>query len=205
MAKRKKSSRKRARRVGAMSLNPNSSLMKLAAVAAGYFLADQINPAIDSATKSFLPAPVTTTVPATATAAATSTVTNKSTPMILSGVELGIGALLLMKKRASWLTVVPGGILAGAGLKRALKTAGVVSGYQSVPVIGRRGVRGYQSTPVLAGVPNQLTGVPNQLTGYRVNGRNSGYTPNGSGAMGIMNGVGNGSGITGDNASGYMG
>lgn len=197
MAKKASKTKKKkgARRVGA--LNPNSGVMKLAAVAVGYFLADTINGAIDKV----LPASIVTpTDPASLM---------KYAP---SAVQLGLGGFLLMSKgKASIVKTAGGGILAGAGLKRALRSAGVITGYQATPVIGRAQHRmaGYQSTPVIGNVPAQLAGVPAQLQGYRVNG----YTPAGSGVMGAVNsrygadGNGSGSGVTNstDPSSGYMG
>jgi len=116
--------------------------------------------------------------------------------------ELGLGGLLLLKKMPvknklvrQGITVA-GGVLAGAGLKRALKELGVISGYQSVPVIGRRRMAGYQEVPVIGGVPAQLQGVPAQLQGYVSQGSGAGmgaYVNQGSGVMGsVMSGSGSG-------------
>lgn len=197
MATRKRKTRKRARRrVGAMSLNPNSPLMKLAAVGVGYLLADTINPQIDNLTKSFLP--TTTTVPASGTTPASVTA-NKTNTEILAAAEAGLGALLLLGKKGNWIKTVAGGIVAGAGLKRGLKSFGVISGYQSVPVIGgRRVIRGYQKVPVIGNI-----NTPAQLQGYRVNGPSitppqlSGYRVNR--VMGST-----GSGYAQASTSGYM-
>lgn len=186
-------------------LNPKSPLVKLAAIAGGYLLADQINDAFDKA----IPASLTTATAATATAAAKpATLSADTADKILMGAELGIGALLLLRGKPSLVKSLAGGVLAGAGLKRALIAADVVKatihGYQSVPVIG-----GYQKVPVIGSIPAQLQGtvskVPSQLQGYRVNG----YQPNGSGAvMGSLytnadSGNGTGSGLAHQN-SGYM-
>lgn len=185
--------RHRRRRVGALALNPNRPEIKLAAVALGYFLlADQLNGAIDKVVPDSVK---------------TATDFKKYIP---GAAEAGLGAMLLMsKKKPSLIKTAAGGILAGAGLKRLLVQAGVVTGYQSVPVIGRMGRRrmaGYQSVPVIGATPPQLSGTPAQLQGYRVNG--PGYVPHGSG-VGVMGKVGSfadkGSGITYSNSSGYMG
>lgn len=188
--------RRRRGRVGAMALNPQQPVVKLAAVALGYFLAaDPINSAIDKVVPDSIK---------------TATDFKKYIPGAAEG---GIGAMLLLSKRKpSLLKTVAGGVLAGAGLKRLLTTAGVITGYQAVPVIGasrRHRMAGYQSVPVVGVMtPPQLSGVPAQLQGYRVNG----YQPNGSG-MGVMgsavNGVGNydglrGSGVTQGGSSGYL-
>jgi hypothetical protein len=171
MAK-KKHGKRHHRRVGASLLNPRSPLIMIGALAAGYFLGDTINTAIDK----FMP-----------TTSGTSTIS--SLPTIIMVGELGLGGLLLLKKRKTLITTAAGGILAGAGIRRALKAAGMVTGYQSVPVIGRR-MGAYQSVPVIGGVPAQLAGVPSQLQGFRVNGAgNNGYVPVGSGTR-VMGSVG---------------
>lgn len=196
MAKRKKTHKARRRSVGGMSLNPKSTVVKLVSVAAGYFLADTINGQID---KVIVPAPVTAT--------STGFSLDKNT-LVMAG-QVGIGSYLLLKKgKASLLTVIPGGLLAGAGLKRALKKFGIVSGYQSVPIIGRRHrMAGYQSVPVIGGMPGQLSGTPLQLQGFRVNG----YRPTGSKGVGVMGSMysgrgvnGSGSGITNTGGGGCM-
>ena len=147
----------RRRKVGA--LNPGNPIVKIAAVAAGYFFADQINTSIDGV----IPASISS---------------SSYGPYIPLAGELGIGGYLLMKGRPSLPKALVGGVLVGAGLKRALKKFGIIAGYQAVPVIGaRKKIHGYQQTPVIGMIPNQLTG-------YRVNGipdQLSGYVPAGSG------------------------
>jgi len=145
-------------------------------------LADTVNGEID---KVNTPAPT----PATATSPATQRSPYLSGTVVMAG-ELGIGALLLLSKKKSgtmgMVKTVAGGVLAGAGLKRALKSFNIISGYQSVPVVGRR-MGGYQGVPVIGAVrPSQLAGGPGQLqggNGFRVNGmNNNGYVPTGSGS-----------------------
>lgn len=186
MAKKKKHGghHRRRRRVGALALNPGSQLTKLLAVAAGYFLvADPLNTALDKA------------LPTSITAA---TDMKKYIP---GAAEAGVGLVLLTKGRGGMVKTLAGGILIGAGIKRLLRNAGMVTGYQNTPVIGRR-MAGYQKTPVLGAtdIPSQLNGVPSQLSGYRVNG--PGYIPHGSGAK-VMGSTGHGSGIT-NSGSDYM-
>lgn len=180
MAKKKRS--KRRRRVGGAGFGKKSNLIKLGSLVGGYFLGDTINNMINKV----VPTSTTTT---------TTTSTGLSSGMnygIAAG-EVGLGALLLMSKGGSGsigtAKTVGGGLLAGAGIRRALKQAGVVSGYQSVPVIGQRKHRmtGYQSVPVIGATkPAQLQGRPAQLQGYRVHGMH-GYSPAGSG---VLNGCG---------------
>lgn len=188
MAKRKHKKTSRRRRMSGMgAINPSSPIVKLAALAAGYFLGDTINAQIDKV----LPASLLSTSSAAG-------VPDTAMKYAVPAVEVGIGGALLMSKKKSMVKVVVGGVLAGAGLRKGLKAAGIVSGYQAVPVIGRRRVAGYQSVPVIGAVPNQLSGgasryagpVPDQLSGYRVNG----YRTNGSNVMGAIDSS-NGSGL----------
>jgi hypothetical protein len=150
MAKRKKGTHHRRRhRIGAMSLNAGSPLVKAAALAAGYFLGDTINTQVDKV----LPASMTAT---------TATGISGYLPSVL---ELGLGGfLLLSKKSPGMVKTITGGIVAGAGLRRALKKSGVVSGFNMVPVIA-----GFNRVPVIGNIPAQLAGnIPAQLAGgYR--------------------------------------
>lgn len=191
MSKRKHHSRKRRsrRRVGALNLQSKDTGLKLLSLAGGFLMGDSINNAIDSAYQKMQGTP-------TGGAVATSV---PNTPIAIG--EIGIGGLLLMRKKSGGVNTalkVGGGVLAGAGIRRFLKSMGVMKGYQAVPVIGRHRMTGYQSVPVIGGTPPQLSGSrPAQLQGYRVNG----YIPHGSGVMGNADG---GSGITTSTGSGYM-
>ena len=200
MPKRRKAKKggRRRRRVGAFGMGGKDTGLKLAALAGGFLLGNTINSQLD---KLF-----TKTTAATATTPATTTAPPST--MLTVG-ELGIGGLLLLRKSTGTIGMVSkvaGGLLAGAGLKRGLKAIGIMSGYQSVPVIGRHRMAGYQSVPVIGAnkMPPQLSGkTPSQLQGFRVNG----YTPTGS-SVGVMGGIGavdGGSGITTSCGSGYMG
>ncbi len=181
-----KKSKRRHRRVGAMSFGSKKDTgLKLLAVAGGFLLGDTINAQIDK----FLPK---------TTDATTATQVPNQTIGIVG--EIGLGGLLLMRKKKSMPLTVVGGILAGAGLKRAAKKMGLIKGYQNVPVIGRHRMSGYQSVPVIGNsvVPAQLQGrTPAQLQGYNVNG----YVSQGSGVMSGCDSTG--SGITG--AGGFLG
>jgi hypothetical protein len=181
----RKKTTKRRRRVGGMKLGSGMGLTLLAA-AGGFLLSDTLNNELDK----ILSKPKKgETTPRTY---------NKA---LVYAPEMGLGGLLLMSKGGKMKTAkqVLGGALLGAGLKLALKDLGVLKGYQNVPVVGRRRMAGYQSTPVIAGTPGQLQGVtPSQLNGFRVNG----YEPQGSGVMaGVTNGMmepnANGSGRNG--------
>lgn len=166
--KKKHHSKRRHRRVGALSLGSSGSLLTLASAGVGFWFADKINPLVDKVV-----AP---------------TATNQT---MVGAVQTGVGlgsALYLAKKARGPIKMVAqvgGGLAAGAGAKRLLKAMGVITGYQSVPVIGgRRHVGGYQSVPVIGGpTPSQLQGMrPGQLQGYRVNG----YRNHGSGVGGMV-------------------
>jgi hypothetical protein len=194
--KRKKHSRRRHRRVGAFNLGGKGVGVGLIAVGAGFLLGNTVNGAIDKLLpKTTDPTPVPT----------------KAGQTIAMVGQLGVGGLLLMSKKSGTTGMVMkgvGGLLAGAGLKRSLKVLGVISGYQSVPVIGRHRMAGYQSVPALgATTPAQLAGkTPPQLAGYRPAGSGvGGYVPAGSGVMGSIGSCDdNGSGLTTDCGSGYM-
>lgn len=181
----------RRRSVGALSLSPRSPLVTIGSLAAGWFLSDEINAQI----LNILPASFATPATPAPAPGISSIFTMQGVPALA---EVGIGTYLLMKKRKSLVTTIAGGISAGAGLKVLLKKAGMITGYQSVPVVGRRRMAGYQSTPVIGGnTPAQLQGIPAQLEGFRVNG----YDSQGSGVMG---GINNSSGITSDAGGSYM-
>lgn len=195
MAKKRKKHGRRRRRVGAFKLGGSDTGVKLLAVGAGFLLGNTVNSLIDKV----LPK----------TADAVPVPTKSAQTMAMVG-EIGLGGLLLLRKQGGTTGMamkVAGGILAGAGVKRALKVLGVMSGYQSVPVIGRHRMAGYQSVPALgATVPAQLAGrTPPQLAGYRPAGSGVGsYVPAGSGVMAGIGNCDNGSGITTNNGSGYM-
>lgn len=202
MAKKKKAKKsgKRRRRVGGIGgLNLNSPAVKLLGVAAGYFLtADLVNNTIDRAVMK----PVTTTT--TTTNETTGQVSGTTNTLVTVG-EVGLGGLLLMRKKQSLITFALGAVAAGAGVKRGLKKFGVIKGYQSVPVIGKHRMAGYQSVPVIGVTPSQLAGAPGQLQGYTVSGGlDYGYASQGSGVMGsTINPNANGSGIM--SGTGYLG
>lgn len=161
--KRSKTKGRRRRRIGAARLNAGSNLVKLGFVGAGYFLGDKINPLIDKVTA------------------------GKVSDKIVGAGQTGLGGLLLLKGRSSMIKTAAGGLLAGSGLKRALRAFGVlapalpsaaVSGYGMVPVIG-----GYGQVPVIgAYTPNVSLG------SYRVPGR-----------VGRTMGATEGSGLIGNN------
>lgn len=186
MPKRKKHHKKMG---AARSAKGAGMLIKLASVAVGYLAADKINDKLD---KSFTPTPKLD--------ANGQPIADTMTPNVILAGELGLGGLLMLKKMpvknrmAKTAITVAGGVLVGAGLKRAMKKLGVIHGYQSVPVIGRHRMAGYQSVPVIGGVPNQLSGVPNQLTGGYIPSGSSmnGYKSQGSGVMGSMDPSGSG-------------
>lgn len=171
MATKRKRTHHRRKRIGAASINPKNPLVLLVSVGAGFLAGDKIYSALDKV----IP---TKSVAATATTPATTTKVVSDT--ILGGGFVGIGALLALKGKRTLPKTIAGGIMAGAGLKWALKDQGVISGFASVPVVGsmgRKRMAGYQSVNVLGKVPSALNGyvtsrtaamgmVPNQLNGY---------------------------------------
>lgn len=154
MAKKKKGPKRR-RRVGA-ALNPSSPIVKLGAVAAGYFLGDKINAQIDKVTAS------------------------KVDTKIVGAGQVGIGALLLLSKgKAGLIKSVAGGLSAGSGLKRLMTAfstpaaavpAAAVTGYGRVPVLGGYNSRmgGYGRVPVLGGY-NAGGTLAGRMGDYRIN------------------------------------
>jgi len=184
-----------------VGISKGNMMVKILSVGAGFLAGDMINTQIDKLLpKTTDPVPVPTKNAQTAAAVG----------------EIGLGGLLLLRKQSRGtmgaVMTYGGGILMGAGLKRALKVMGVISGFQSVPVIGRHRMAGYQSVPVIGQsvIPAQLAGrtTPPQLAGYVPAGSGVGaYVPAGSG-VGVMGSIGAcyecGSGITSDNSSGYM-
>jgi hypothetical protein len=169
MARRKKrKSGTRRRRVGALALNPNSMMVQLGAVGLGFVMANTINSAIDK-------------------------VAGSMDGKIVAAAQVGLGGMLVFSKmtgKKSLLGVVGGGILAGAGIKRALGEFGVVNGiggYQNVPVIGRHSMNGYGKVPVISGyrAGGQLNGypVPRPMHTNIVGSTGSGLSNDGSGYM----------------------
>lgn len=190
MAKRKTHKKKHHRRVGAAGMK-SGMLIKVAAIAAGYLAGDTLSKKLDNMLNK---APTDPNAP----------VTTAPENILVTAGEIGIGGLLLARSRGKGKLIkeIAGGFLVGAGVKRGLRKLGVVTGYQSVPVIGKR-MAGYQSVPVINGMPSQLSGMPSQLSGgFRVNG----YNAQGSGGAGIMNGIsrGSGSGVTSSAGSEMM-
>lgn len=192
--------RRRVRGVGAFGLKGKDTGLKIAALAGGFFLGKTINGAVDSLFAKI--------APETGTTVNTSNITGSKIPTVVATVgEVGVGGLLLLRKKSGGVNTalkVAGGILAGAGLRRAIGQMGFMNGYQSVPVIGRHRMAGYQSVPVIGQrtIPAQLAGgtTPAQLQGFRVNG----YTSAGSGVMGKIGAIEGGSGITNTGGGGYM-
>ncbi len=175
MAKAKKGQKKatttRRRKVGAMALNAKSPLLTYGSIGAGFVMGDTINAQVDK-------------------------VTGTMDDKIKGGITGGIGAALVYMKlgaKKSPLEVVAGGVLLGAGVKRLLKAFGILNGYQSMPVLGRRvsQLNGYGKVPVIGGYqtnPTALNGVFNgyqvpRTPGNQVMGSAGGYSNGGSNCM----------------------
>lgn len=150
--KKKKSTHRRRRSVGALSMKASSPLVKYGPILLGFLAAKPINTAIDG----IIPASL------------------KAKPNFdkMAGiVEGGLGAYLIFGKtgRASMMKSVLGGIALGAGAKRLMDSlkAGV-AGYGAVPVIGNS-MNGYGKVPVIGN---------RKVSGYTPNAALNGYTPN---------------------------
>lgn len=153
------------RKMGALDLKPGNPLVQLGAVAIGYFFAaDPINDEIDKLlTKK--------------NTDGTSTPPTASTKKMVGVGTAGVGAFLVLKGKKTMLKTLAGGVLAGVGLKRSLKEFNIISGFQDVPVLGRRNMAGFQDVPVLGKMGEGV----GYARGYAVNGRgiNGGYAVNG--------------------------
>ena len=138
---------KRRRRMGATRslLNPSGAIVKYGSVALGYLLADTVNGTVDS----ILPA---------------SLKSNASYGYISGGGVLVVGAMLAFKKTGSkkLLPTVAGGVLVGAGLKKVLQAAKVISGFRQVPVIGN-----FRQVPVISGYNVPMNGYNVPMAGHK--------------------------------------
>ena len=123
--KKKTSHSRKGKRMGGMKLTAENPIVKFGSIAAGYFFADKINAGIDKLTG------------------------DKIDGKIVAGVQTAGGAYLVFKKgKKNIIVTAAAGVLAGAGIKRAMSEFGLAGlhGYQSVPAVA-----GYQSIPAVAG------------------------------------------------------
>lgn len=134
MAKRKKSRKtSRRRRVGAMSFNANSPLVKFGSMALGFIASDKINAMIDKATG------------------------GKIDPKLIALVQAGGGAYysFMHKGKKNLPLAIISGVMTGAGAKRAMSSFGIgklLAGYGDVNVLGStKRLAGYQEVPAIAG------------------------------------------------------
>lgn len=165
MAKRKKSRKtSRRRRVGAMSFNANSPLVKFGSIAVGFLASDKINAMIDKVTG------------------------GKLDPKLVALLQAGGGAYysFMHKGKKNLPLAVVSGVLTGAGAKRAMSSFGIgklLAGYGDVPVIGKR-VAGYQEVPVI-GNGGYVTGYDTAkvpvMAGVSAGDSGSGITNSGGG------------------------
>lgn len=97
---------------GKSLLNPSSPVVKYGAIVLGFAMGTKINDAIDKMTG------------------------GKIDTKIIAGGQVGLGALLAFKKgKPSLVTSVVGGVLLGAGAKRAMGAFGI-GGFYDVPAVG---------------------------------------------------------------------
>jgi len=100
-------------------------------------------------------------------------VKNVVTDTVIGGGEMAAAALLYLKGPKKLWSHIAAGFAAGVGLRLVLKDQGVVTGFQSVPVIGNI-LSGFQKVPVVG----KMGIVPNMLKG--------GFITNRTAAMGIV-------------------
>lgn len=162
------------RRMGALDFKPGNPLVQIAAVGIGYFLAaDPVNTEIDKLL--------------TKTAAdGTKTPPTASTKKMVGGATAGAGAALVLMGKKTMVKTLAGGALAGVGLKRLLKEFNVISGFQDVPVLGRRNMAGFQDVPVLGKLGDGIGAYA--VNGEGINGSrfDRGYAVTGNGKMAMQ-------------------
>lgn len=165
--KKKKPTRRRRNRLGALAMTAKSPMVIIGSIAAGFLLlAKPINNGLDQMT---------------------GTVDKK----IIRGGTAGIGAALVFMKlgKPSMIKTIIGGILMGAGARGLATELGLMNGYGSVPVVGRPRVNGYGSVPVIGQGYNTNSNLSGALNGYKV--------PKPPSIMGCLYpGSGSGSGIS---------
>lgn len=158
----KKTHHRRRHRMGALSMSASSPIVKYGSIAAGYLLGDLLNQQLID--KLF----------------GTPTDPVKTGKGIAIG-QIGLGAYLsfmkLGRKPKTTIEVVLGGVLLGAGAKRAMVVfkagATTMSGYGDVPTLGAykvpgqlgRKVAGYGDVPTIGGYKT-----PGSLNGAKVMG-----------------------------------
>jgi len=168
MAKKKKktTTRRRRRGMGAVALNPTSPMVQIGSAVLGFLVSKPVNGIIDK-------------------------VTGTLDPKIVAGAQVGLGAAYIFTKgKKNLLLVVGSGVLAGAGLKRAMTAFGigriggygmtpVLNGYGQVPAIGQGRTNGYK-------VPGIVNGyiAPGTINNVMGSTRGSGLTNDGSDLMG---------------------
>lgn len=167
---------KHRRRMGAFDLKPANPIVQLAVVVGGYFLAaDPVNDEIDKML--------------TKTAAdGTKTPPTAETKKAVGGVMTAGGGALVLVGKKTWVKTIAGGLAAGIGVKRLFKEFNVISGYQDVPVLGKRKMAGYGDVPTLGAYK-----AGGSLNGKGLNGRapaadfhGTGFAVNGAGKMAMQ-------------------
>lgn len=128
---------KRRRRVSGIALNAKSPVVNYGSIAAGYFLGQTINDAIQKVVANVAPS---------------------VSPTILAAVQAG-GGFLIRKSMKGTAGQVIGGVLMGSGIRAGLKATGIISG---IPTIG--GMRTVAQLPrsvrKVAGLPGSGVASP---------------------------------------------
>jgi len=154
MAKKRKKTSRRRRRIGAVALNANSPLVKFGSIGAGYLLADKINEQLVK-------------------------VTGTLDPKIVNGVLAagGLYMLFMNKGKKSTVITVLSGIAAGVGAKGLLTEFGVITGFAQIPVVGQLPVVSGYGVPAMGingvgnyNVPSSVVGmVPSEYDASGIN------------------------------------
>jgi hypothetical protein len=177
--KRKKGHHRRRRRIGAMSMNVNSPIVKYAPIVLGYLVAA---------------APIKTAVDKALVNVTDPTKKLNDQKMIYGGMTLGGAYMMFMDKgKKSVMKSVISGVLIGAGLKNAMTSFGIA------------GIGGYGQVKVLSGY-GQVPAIGDRMRGYVPQGTLNGYAPqgtlNGANVMGAVgSGSANGSGLSNGGSS----
>lgn len=140
MAKRRKKSHGRRRRISGIAMTANSPLVKFGGMGAGWFLSDKIDEQITK-------------------------IAPDMDPKIINGIMAagGLYFLFMSKGKKSTLVTLLAAIAAGKGAKGLATDLGIVSGFRDLPVIG-----GYQQVPTIGNGYAIPSGMINGVGSYNV-------------------------------------
>lgn len=145
MAKKRKKSHRRRRRIGAIAMSASSPLVKYGSIAAGYLVADKVSEQV-------------------------SKISGDIDPKIVNGILAAGGLYILFMHRGkkNVLLTALAGLAAGAGAKNLLTEFGVINGFAEIPTVGDIPVIGQYAVPQMSingvggyNVPSVMGSVPN--------------------------------------------